>query len=242
MNASYVFCTVLRHLTPLTRGRTSWIAVGMALSLTFTLATQARAGAVVLGSTATTNLGTNLGSGVNVTNQSGLSANYVSGTTDFDSYVATTTHNSAVPANIWSFAPKTGYIAFDLGASHTVDALALWALNGASPVAIRQFSLYADTDTDPTNPGTLLGTFNAVNAGGSPVPAQVFSFADTTTQFIQLQVLTNAGESGKSGFGEVAFRGVSTVPEPSLVTNLIAAMGGLVLAASVKRVVAARAR
>lgn len=202
------------------------IATAIALSLPVALAPHAQAAGIVRGSTATgpfTNIaGTSL---ANVTNQSGLSASYVSGTTDFDSYVATTTHNSIQASNSWLASPTTGFVTFDLGASYTLDALALWPLNFFSTLAIRGFTLYADTDADPTNPGASLGNFNAVNASSTTVTAQVFNFTATTTRFIQLQITSNGGSATGSGFGEVAFREVTataTTPEPSALVGLAA--------------------
>jgi hypothetical protein len=201
------------------------IATAIALSLPVALAPHAQAAGIVRGSTATSTLASNFGtSPANVTNQSGLSASYVSGTTDFDSYVATTNHNSIQAANNWFASPTTGFVTFDLGASYTLDALALWPLPLGSTRAIRGFTLYADTDANPTNPGTSLGNFNAVNPGLTET-AQVFNFAFTTTRYIQLLITSNAGNASSSGFGEVAFREVPaappvTTPEPSALVGL----------------------
>jgi hypothetical protein len=203
------------------------IATAIALSLPVALAPHAQAAGIVRGSTATgpfTNIaGTSL---ANVTNQSGLSASYVSGTTDFDSYVATTTHNSIQASNSWLASPTTGFVTFDLGASYTLDALALWPLSFFSTLAIRGFTLYA---------GASLGNFNAVNASSTTVTAQVFNFTATTTRFIQLQITSNAGSATGSGFGEVAFREVTataTTPEPSALVGLAAVVA---LGAGLKR-------
>lgn len=122
------------------------IATAIALSLPVAFAPQAQAAGIVRGSTATTSLTTTLGTIANVTNQSGLSASYVSGTTDFDSYVATTTHTGA-DSNAWRFTPPTGFIAFDLGASYTLDALALWP---NSPIIVVPISPFAVLPSMPT--------------------------------------------------------------------------------------------
>jgi hypothetical protein len=70
-------------------GTYSLIALSIPATL-LTLAPNAQAIGRVLGSTATTNMGTfTSGSPLsNLTNQSGLSATYTSGTTDFDSYTS----------------------------------------------------------------------------------------------------------------------------------------------------------
>ena len=202
------------------------IATAIALSLPVALASQAQAAGIVRGSTGTSSLANSVGTIANLTNQSGLSASYVSGTTDFDSYVATTTHDGG-NSNVWRFTPTTGFIAFDLGASYTLDALALWPNNSGTNFAIRGFTLYADTNANPANPGISLGNFNAVSAPSNPVAAQVFNFTAITTRYIQLQVTSNAGNTTVSGLGEVVFRQVTgfppaTTPEPSALVGLAA--------------------
>jgi hypothetical protein len=194
-------------------GTYSLIALSIPAAL-FTLAPNAQAAGLVLGSTATSALTSVSGTTIsNITNQSGLSATYTSGVTDFDSYVSTTIHNNGINTNFWVFGGTSGVITFNLGASYTLDALALWPLNAASSVTVRGFSLYADTDANTSNLGTLLGSFNAVDASSTPTAAQVFNFSATDTQYIQLQITSSAGTG--TGLGEVAFRGSpAAVPEP----------------------------
>jgi hypothetical protein len=186
-----------------------------------TLAPNAQAAGLVLGSTATTTMGQGLGVSPisNVTNQSGLSATYTSGTTDFDSYVSSTTSNSIMAVNNWFSAlnVKTGFVTFDLGASYDVNTLALWTLQSGNTNAVRNFSLYADTDANTSSLGTLLGNFSAVNAAGTSnaTQSQVFNFATTNTRYIQMNITSNAGGS-YSALSEVAFGGTApaAVPEP----------------------------
>lgn len=188
-------------------GTYSLIALSIPAAL-FTIAPDAQAIGVIRGSTATTAL-TGIGGGTNVSNitdQSGLSAAYTSGVTDFDSYLSTTTHNSGSLSNVWGFVGTSGVITFNLGASYTLDALALWPLAPTSLAAIRGFNLYADTDADTGNLGTLLGNFNAVAASSNPTAAQVFNFSATPTQFIQMEITNRNGTS--TGLGEVAFEAV----------------------------------
>jgi hypothetical protein len=139
-----------------------------------------------------------------------LSATYTSGTTDFDSYVSTTTGNS-VTSNWWFGNGNTGFVTFDLGASYDVNALALWAIASANINAVRGFSLYADTDADTNSLGSLLGNFSAVAAvgGNNTIQSQVFTFATTNTRYIQMNITSNAGGSF-SGLNEVAFGGSAT--------------------------------
>jgi hypothetical protein len=178
----------------------------------FTLAPNAQAAGSIIGSTATTNMGTTTGSISNIINQSGLSASYTSGVTNFDSYVSTTTTAGLSSNNVWQSSSVTGFVTFDLGASYNIDALALWPVRAVNANAVRNFSLYADTDSSTL--GTLLGNFSPVPAVGTDaaIQAQVFNFASTDTRYIQMNILTNAGGT-LSGLQEVAFReGATPVP------------------------------
>jgi len=185
-------------------GTYSLIALSIPVTL-FTIAPDAQAIGVIRGSTATSDLTNTYGTTISsITNQSGLSAIYTSGVTDFDSYVSTTTHNSDSLDNLWVFLGRSGVITFNLGASYTLNALALWPLNDGTG-DVRGFTLYADTDADTSNLGTSLGSFNAVAPSStSPVNSQFFNFSATDTQYIQMQITSNAG-SNITGLGEVAF-------------------------------------
>lgn len=105
-----------------------------------TTAPIAQAVGLVRGSTATSALTTSVGAISNITNRSGLSTTYTSGVTDFDSYVSTTTHRSNTGSNIWTFTGRSGVITFNLGASYTLNALALWPLIPGVSGAVRGFS------------------------------------------------------------------------------------------------------
>jgi hypothetical protein len=201
-------------------GTYSLLALSIPVAM-LTLAPNAQAAGLVLGSTATTNMGVYSQTGnslSNLTNKSGLSATYTSGITDFDSYVSSTTSNSTLSSSGWFSAlnVKTGFVTFDLGASYDVNALALWALSPNNSNAVRNFSLYADTDANTSSLGTLLGNFSAVNASGTGIAtqSQVFNFATTNTRYIQMNITSNAG-GALSGLSEVAFRQApAAVPEP----------------------------
>jgi hypothetical protein len=189
-------------------GTYSLIALSIPVAL-FTIAPNAQAIGVMRGSTATSSMTTAIGSSIsNITNQTGLSSGYTSGVTDFDTYVADTTHANR---SWWGFSGTSGIITFNLGASYTLNALALWPFPADSTSAIRGFNLYADTDADPTNLGTSLGSFNAVNALSERVNSQVFNFSATPTQFIQMEITSNAGSSA-TGLSELAFREATPVP------------------------------
>lgn len=171
-------------------------------------------------------------------NQSGLSAHYVSGSTDFDSFVATTTHEAGpFVTNNWASPIHVylGYLTFDLGGSAIVDRLALW--NGTVG-GVGAFSLLASSASDFAT-STSLGSFTAAF---DPSVAQVFSFAPTSASFIRLSIESydNSRNSPATFLGEVAFRQAvseaNTVPE----TGSLALVGAGLMAAFLTRHRAAR--
>ena len=103
-------------------------------------------------------------------------------------------------------------ITFNLGASYSLDALALWQV-GFSSWSVRGFNLYADTDASTSDLGTLLGSFNAVApVFARPTETQVFNFSATPTQFIQMEITSNVSGLNSTDLGEVAFREATPVP------------------------------
>ncbi len=162
------------------------------------------------------NQGTLGGTVDNLINQTGLSAGYTSGVTDFASYTGTTTHANVITANGWTSAvgQNLGVLTFDLGTAVDLDGLGLWNSH-VSARRLVNFELFSDTDGDFANGGTTsLGSFMAL-APASPIDAQTFSFAATTSQFIHLDIASNGG-GGATELAEVAFSQIpSSVPVPS---------------------------
>lgn len=155
----------------------------------------------------------------NIINQSGLSAGYTSGVTDFATYVASVTHDGTGTGTSGftnnDNAPPAQF-SFDLGASMQIDALAFW--NTATTGSVTSFNLYADTDQDFGNgTGALLGTFNPTAGGTQPSSGQVFTFNSVNTRYMHIEALSLSIEGPlNAGIGEVAFRS-SAVPIPAAV-------------------------
>lgn len=148
-------------------------------------------------------------------NQNGLSANYTSGLTDFDSFVASTTHTLTFVGFEWFSEQNVtdAQVTYDLGASFSIDALALWN-EEFSGIGTLDLSVSND-NLSFTNIATGLNpTNNPLNADYG---ADVFSFAATSFQFIRFNMSNcpqpNAQFNGCS-IGEVAFRSAAVPPVP----------------------------
>jgi len=150
---------------------------------------------------------------VNQINQSGLSAGYVAGVTDFDSFVASTTHNGALALNSGFSVGPFGSFSYDLGAVYNIDAIGLWAT--ANTGSVLNFNLYADSDNDFSNGNSgLLGGFTALGSNYTTAdPGQAFTFGDVSTRYVHMEILTTDG-GAQPGLGEVVFRTATVVPEP----------------------------
>ena len=186
----------------------SWIA-GMAL-LSFAGSAPAFAGAIlspvaVVGNT----LGLAGGSTGHLIDHSGLSANFISGQTDYDTYIGAGPTHAVVSASTgWASSANTtpGYLEFDLGSAFSISAFAMWTQN--SNLAVNNFTLISASDTGFTSGVTNLGTFNAA------IGLNAQSFAVTGAgEFVRLQVNSTHGGSSVN-LGEVAFD-VQVVPEPA---------------------------
>jgi hypothetical protein len=192
--------------------------LALALALLCGAAPPARAGVILQPATASTDMGTAIGSPNNVINQSGLSAPYTSGVTDFAAYIASNpTHNSSDARNAWgSNFGATGNFDFDLGGTYAIGAFALWNYGGGLPQNVVGFDLLAADNAAFSNP-TTLGSFTANPDTGryTAVLPEVFTFTPTSAAFVRMHITSNNG-SRYTIFGEAAFSAQATaVPEPS---------------------------
>ncbi len=146
--------------------------------------------------------------------QSGLSANYVSGVTNFATFTSSGVTHSGGDMNSWLSASGvySGSLIFDLGAAYNVQQFAMW--NGASGISasVARFSLET----------SLLADFSVSNAVGSftghqsHYGATVYDMTDTYARYVRMNIAGNFGNGCCTAIGDIAFDVTqgNNVPEP----------------------------
>lgn len=174
----------------------------------------------------------------NMIDQSGLSTGFISGTSDFNTYIGGgPTHVGSDNANAMWFGPGrgpfTGYLDFDMGSTVQLFQLALW--NGAigSTANINSFTVLTSTNAGFATP-TNVGTFtNPQGVGATPYSATVFDLTDSTAEYVRILINSYYGNPNVVGIGEVAFDTGSVnaaVPEPASIAMWTLGAIGLMFA------------
>jgi hypothetical protein len=161
-------------------------------------------------------------------NQAGLSAGYLSGVTDFDTYIGTNpTHTIGFAGFEWfsNSGTNSASVTYDLGASFNIDAMALWN-EESSGIGLLDLLV----SNDGVNFSALLaGLAPADNPVGSSYGAEVFNFGSTSFRYMRMD-MSRCPQAPSTftacAIGEVAFREASSndVPEPAALGLVLAGL------------------
>ncbi|MGS4946567.1 discoidin domain-containing protein [Meridianimarinicoccus sp. RP-17] len=148
-------------------------------------------------------------------NQSGLSASYVSGVTDFDTYLGSNpTHTLIARDNEWfsDFGNLTPTLTFDLGAVLTIDRIALW---------VEESSGFSTAALSSSTDGVTFGSLGTINPADNPLadyPAEVFGIATTAMRYFRMDFSgcpqPDPGSTDECSLGEIAFSSVDPTSTP----------------------------
>jgi hypothetical protein len=152
----------------------------------------------------------------NTIDHSGLSANFISGVTDFDAYLAgKPMHAAMADQNEW-FSEEgvtQNSVIYDLGSARTVDRLALWneEFSGFGTGRI-SYSLDGQTFL------SLISIAPVDSPADQPYGAQVFGWETVSARYFRFDVSGCPQADGSPrllcGIGEVAFSVVNEPPPP----------------------------
>ncbi len=161
-------------------------------------------------------------------NQSGLSAGYTSGVTNFNTFVATTTHTTTFAGYEWfsNEGTDSASVTYDLGSVVKIDKMALWN-EESSGIGLLDLLFSTDGTTFSSLLSGLMPTDNPL----ADYLADVFSFTSTDLRYVRMDMSRCpqpvVGSYNACAIGEVAFNQVAAVPVPAAGLLLLGALGGL---------------
>ena len=205
----------------------------MLATLVSAVCASASAGTIISATSATINAGgPGFGSIADTYNQNGLSANYVSGVTDFATYMASgVTHTTVFAGNEWysTNGNSSASVTYDLGAALNVTGMALWNEDAAGIGSLNL--LYS---SDNINFTALASGLSPINNPEAPYRGEVFDFATVNARYIRMDMSACPQPDGTGtvwcAIGEVAFDNagaVNAVPEPASLALFGLGLAGL---------------
>lgn len=207
-----------------------------AICLSATMAVAAHSGTIVAAvsasATSTNSPSFDIG---NTIDQSGLDTTYISGVTDFDTYIGLDPiHTTLASNNEWftEFGVDSATLTFDLGSSLKLGRIALWN---------EEFSGFGTGRVSTSTDGTtysFLGTINPVDSPSDlDYGAQIFSLGMTEARYVELAVSGCPQPDGSPqilcGLGEIAFESLpmAPIPIPGALPLMLGGLGALGFAA-----------
>jgi large repetitive protein len=183
-------------------------------------------GAIITAVSATTDMGSGLGTSLaNTINGAGLSA--------FPSLTAT--YEPTTASNSWvSGGALSGNVTFDLGSTFLLGGFSFWNQNDGGPGSAGSTGIQGVSVEYSLDGGSFAALPGAPSAfareTGLGSTAQSFSFTPVTAHFVRLNILSDYGDTNRVGFAEIAFSSpASAAPEPS--SLVIFGLGAMVFAA-----------
>jgi hypothetical protein len=196
---------------------------------------------VVLSPVSGTASNTYSGGGTPISNtydQTGLSPTFVSGVTDWNTYFSEDPLKGFTYTNEWftDTGVNSATVTYDLGAVYSIDNFALWEEDAAG---IGTTNVLISTDGVTWVP-LLTGIVPTQTTLDENYGAQFFPFATVSAQYIELDILQAPNPLATGGYdgaaiGEVAFEGVSGVPEPATWALLVCGFAALGLISASRR-------
>jgi hypothetical protein len=175
--------------------------------------------------TASTNMGSGFGTNIqNTVNGVGLA-----------SLSLTAFHAASFPTNSWfsAFGTPTGMVTFSLGGTFDVSSFSFWNQNGGGTGTAGTGGIHLVTvqySTNGVNFFNLVGgpaAFAQVAADGAG--PEIFNFGTVSASQLRFLIASNYGNTELTGFAEVGFNGIASIPEPGTLTGVIIGLGILIV-------------
>lgn len=226
---------MFERIGPRARSTARFLTVLAAIPVTLGMfAPSAGAGTILAASSVSANVATRSGFALqSIIDQNNLSSGYVSGVTDFDTYIASNPTDPNASSTIWATnnGVFSAQLTFDLGGPVTIESMAIWN-RGPFGQGVRDFVLTAATDASFST-SVALGSFTAaqaLSANNNFAVAEVFDFAPVAATYLRMDILNVHGSCCIS-ISEVAFESagpaVVDVSEPGISALLVIGLAGL---------------
>lgn len=199
---------------------------------------QASAGVIIGADSVTMSGGTTYSaySPTNTIDQSGLSAAYLHGVTDYDTFISSTTiANGGDIAAEWMNGSPVDYF-YNFDKAYDITSFALWNRNCCSSQGIKNFNLWGTSDGFGSEQLLLS---NEVGYGTIAL-AQIYDFSEFTANGVRLEVLSTYQSGGLTTHDEVAFEAnlaSLNIPEPSIIALMGLGVAGIAFTTRRKKVV-----